>query len=1085
MTQIPIEGMFASIRNRLGVIVSVDKFTPRDGSGNVHLVQIDYKDDLEPQQEKLVWELEPNASCQHSTRLPDFESEDPMGTEDYEAMLRATRWGAILPYLPPNDGSGLGRLPVCSPLMGSVRVEDYQLVPLHKAMAMPRIALLLADDVGLGKTVEAGLIISELISRRRVGRILVLAPASLRDQWQEEMRDKFSLEFEAIDRASTQKLRKEVGIDANPWRVNDRIVTSYHYLKQPDVLEQFRSACQMPEGSARLPWDLVVVDECHNAMPSAFGDDSDLCRSLREIMSLCEHRLFLSATPHNGRTRSFTGLLEMLDPVRFNQTGEMTEEIRQRVKQVQVRRLKKDINRLSKEPRFCNRLEPRADELVLDEPEEELFLAFEDFRKGVHSAVAKAGRPRTLAGAFAVEILGKRLISCPVAFADSWWRSREGYGGIGGASDGDMTRAGRNSGEEADSDTESEARGQVAAHVVGAWLKNLSGMIDDQVARIDKALEKLGLGKVEGRHVDLDPRHDEKFKRTAGLIKRLLFEGDKWRSDERLIIFTEFKTTLDYLLRRLREKFKDDSRFLCLYGGMAENERRAVRDAFNDSQHGVRVLLATDSASEGLNLQQTARYMLHFDCPWNPMRLEQRIGRLDRHGQARDVQVYHFTSSQSADIRFMAAVITKVDQVREDLGACGELIDRNLRRRLIHGEDAEGVEKELEAEVNRARKNIAVEADQSVASESPLEPLSRSLSLTPDTMRQTLDSALAWGGYGRPQLELVKRESAAPGSWRLKNPEISGWGDVINSCLRGTTGAAQGNAHFGAMRDIAFSPDAFVVQSGRLKIFRPRADTVLMHLANPVLRKGLHTLVRARHPGGKNSVSRWTCRRTAKVPNGYDGLILFSVEELAVNRLREAFQHWVRTVAFPVKIGKLAECIQDKPPSYWEEEAGIGTKIGTKAEVSAAREMLESVSRELSAWLKTHKEKIDFEMKSQMDLDLKSSLKDAKDSFDSRRKELSDRIQNNTIERLEKEISDIQNNQPWLFDELNREQQRNVEEKKEEIARRKKHLEEMRDSLAREQERVTKHVIPKRFSMETEVSVFPVTLEVLLPGGAN
>ena len=121
------------------------------------------------------------------------------------------------------------------------------------------------------------------------------------------MQEKFSLQFEVVDRENTQKLRKEVGIDANPWRVHDRVIASYHYLKQPDILELFMSASRMPEGSSRLPWDLIIVDECHNSMPSAFGEDSDLCRSIRDILPLCEHRLFLSASPHNGSTRSFTG----------------------------------------------------------------------------------------------------------------------------------------------------------------------------------------------------------------------------------------------------------------------------------------------------------------------------------------------------------------------------------------------------------------------------------------------------------------------------------------------------------------------------------------------------------------------------------------------------------------------------------------------------------------------------------------------------------------------------------------------------------------------------------------------------------
>ena len=135
-----------------------------------------------------------------------------------------------------------------------------------------------------------------------------------------------------------------MGMDANPWRAFSRIIASYHYLRQDDVLEQFLAASNPPEGSPYLPWDLLIVDECHNLMPSAFGEDSDLCRMLRLIAPRFEHRLFLSATPHNGHTRCFSGLLEILDPVRFSQTSELKPAERGRVQQIVLRRLKREIN---------------------------------------------------------------------------------------------------------------------------------------------------------------------------------------------------------------------------------------------------------------------------------------------------------------------------------------------------------------------------------------------------------------------------------------------------------------------------------------------------------------------------------------------------------------------------------------------------------------------------------------------------------------------------------------------------------------------------------------------------------------------
>ncbi|MGC9328234.1 MAG: SNF2-related protein, partial [Candidatus Hinthialibacter sp.] len=313
--------MLAIVRKRRGVITEVREF---DGeAGRFHLTRIDYKDDYRPISDELIWELEPSTRLLEPNDLPRA-SNPPMENHEFDALIRSARWNATSPFLDPDDEGPLDRLPVSSPFHGAIEIENYQLIPLLKALRMPRVSLLIADDVGLGKTIEAGLIISELLIRRRVNRILILTPASLRVQWQkDEMWAKFAIPFDIVDRDSTYQLRKRFGIDANPWRCCSRIVSSYHYLRQPDIQEQFLSSCQSYDGSAHLPWDLLVVDEAHNLMPAPVGKDSQLCEMLRRIAPYFEHRLFLTATPHNGHTRSFSGLLELLDPVRFSQTDEL------------------------------------------------------------------------------------------------------------------------------------------------------------------------------------------------------------------------------------------------------------------------------------------------------------------------------------------------------------------------------------------------------------------------------------------------------------------------------------------------------------------------------------------------------------------------------------------------------------------------------------------------------------------------------------------------------------------------------------------------------------------------------------------
>ena len=421
---IPREGSVATVRNRRGICAAVRPFDGNDG--RLHLVDIEYNDGEYPYDETLLWEIESATQLLEPTGLPRPDGGEPMQHRDIAALIRACRWTARTPFLDPDGDGPLERHPVTAPFHGAVQLDPYQLVPLLKALNMPRVSLLLADDVGLGKTIEAGLILTELLLRRRIRRVLILTPASLRVQWKEEMWNKFSLGFDIVDRENSRKLRRDLGMDANPWRSFSRIITSYHYLKQPDVLEEFRTACTLEGGDAKLPWDMIIVDEAHNLSPSPFGEDSDLCKMLREIIPWFEHRLFLTATPHNGHTRSFTGLLELLDPVRFSQTSEMSDNEKERVQDVLVRRLKRGINQKTKPPRFADRLDPAALLLSFGKGESALVHAFSELRTKIHSLIAQEARKRQLAGHFAIEIYGKRLLSGPVAFANSWWRSMEG-----------------------------------------------------------------------------------------------------------------------------------------------------------------------------------------------------------------------------------------------------------------------------------------------------------------------------------------------------------------------------------------------------------------------------------------------------------------------------------------------------------------------------------------------------------------------------------------------------------------------------------------------------------------------------------
>ena len=1070
--------MFATVRNRRAIVSAVE---PSDGQGGrLHLVHLEYKDDQLPGEEQLLWELEPRKTLLEPTALPGATRSDPMPADDFDALLRASRWTAASPYLDPDGGGPLDRLPISSPFHGAVQVEDFQLVPLLKALRMPRVNLLIADDVGLGKTIEAGLILSELLLRRRIQRVLILTPASLRLQWRDEMWEKFALNFDLVDRGETHALRRRLGMDANPWRAFGRIISSYHYLRQPDVLDQFMAACRTPEGSPHLPWDLLIVDECHNLMPSPFGDDSDLCQMLRLLAPQFEHRLFLSATPHNGHTRCFTGLLEILDPVRFSQTDMLKPAEKERVQQVVLRRLKREINARTNPPKFCTRRPPQALVLELSLQEVALSVAFNAFRIRIRQLIARGENRRRQAGSFAVEILGKRLLSCPTAFAESWTRCKEGLGDAGSATESDVDSARRTIERETGDDLETQSREAVAANVIGTWLKGIASELKSEIDALDAAIIGLRIDPRHGRIIEQNPISDARYDALITLIEGHLRSRDQWRNDERLVVFTEYKTTLDYLVRRLRERYESD-RILTLYGGMDEIERDLVKQAFNDPSHTARILMATDAASEGLNLQRTARFLLHFDCPWNPSKLEQRNGRIDRHGQARDVTVHHFVTDQDQDLAFLAHVIRKADEIREDLGSANELFDEAAHRRLVDGESAAVVRADFDWRVATARGRSAIDADDATdtgaegqAAGDQLQALAAELDLDPPALRDTLESAMAIHA-GRPQLACTETEQTC----KVLNPSLQGWHEVIDDSLRRTTGRATK----GPVSRLAFSPDPFLEEIGGRLIFCPRPDVLLMHLSHPMLQRALSALTRCRFPGTGDEVSRWTVR-LGDVPSSADALVYLSVEELAVNDLRETFHHWVRTTVFPVRDGVLGSPLSHRPSI--EMRSTVATH--NSAHHENARNLLDEVSPALKKHLSDHAVHLTKSLKAQLESAGIEARKMEEERYRSRQGEVSSLITENTVAKLEREIEKLKTDrlQGLLFDQAAQlaSIDQSIDAKREEIARRTRHYEEVRAQLDQERERILKYLLPKRHSMQGVAQVFPVTIDIRFPVGA-
>src|SRR5438270_11689777 len=301
----PEQGQLVDVRQRRYIVADVSKSgllpSPLDVATATpqHLITLtSVEDDALGEELRVIWELEPGTHVTEKAALPQ-----PLGFDEprrLDAFLDAVRWGA---------SSSADVRALLSPFRCGIEIEDYQLDPVVRAIQMPRANLLVADDVGLGKTIEAGLVVQELILRHRVHSVLIVCPSALQIQWRDQMRDKFGLEFRIVDAALMKELRRSRGIHVNPWTHFPRLITSIDYIKRERPLRLLREVLPAP-GHPIFPrtFDLLIVDEAHNAAPSGTGryaTDSDRTHAIRTLVPHFEHKLFLSATPHNGYQESF------------------------------------------------------------------------------------------------------------------------------------------------------------------------------------------------------------------------------------------------------------------------------------------------------------------------------------------------------------------------------------------------------------------------------------------------------------------------------------------------------------------------------------------------------------------------------------------------------------------------------------------------------------------------------------------------------------------------------------------------------------------------------------------------------------
>jgi len=525
--------------------------------------------------------------------------------------------------------------------------EPYQLVPLLMALDMSPIRMLIGDDVGIGKTIEAGLIVSELVARGSAGRVLIVVPASLRDQWRESLAKFFHLDAIVISGKTRTALERQLLPGESLWDAFPIVIASIDYLKRRtgEVLSH--------------AWDIVLVDEAHIAARPHEGPwGSALQKQRWEFLDAASrsdkirHLLLLTATPHPGHTDSFASLLEALNLECVDSNGTIRREVARRHV---VQRRRKDLRDwYGDRTPFPERRQ--ADEIIPLGPEERRLL---DALRAYCNRLVRAREGAPIAGFVALH-LQRRALSSPKAIQQSLSERIK-----------KLRRLARSVGDDAAAAAEAEAA--VTDQDSTADVED-----EDRWARIDRAAvlgtddEIAELEKLRRRARALKPEQDGKL---AWLVHHLPDLLSRHERTQRVLVFTRYKHTLEYLAGELnREAGRKGSALAgvvvsTIHGEMTLQQRREVFHGFERA--GPAVCIATDCISEGLDLQRGCAELVHYELPWNPNRLEQRNGRIDRYGQPEPtVGITTIVREDELDVTILEVLIRKAGAIREAYGFC-------------------------------------------------------------------------------------------------------------------------------------------------------------------------------------------------------------------------------------------------------------------------------------------------------------------------------------------------------------------------------------------------------------------------------
>lgn len=711
----------------------VDEVLAPKISGQTCVVRLSCADDdAQGQALEVLWDYELDRLILKEEGWADLAAKGFDQPSQFAAFLHTLRWNCVT-ATDPNLFQ--------APFRAGIKIDAYQMEPLRKALHLPRVNLFIADDTGLGKTIEAGLIARELLLRKKAKTIVVAAPPSVLDQWKAELEERFGLVFELLDRAYLTRMRRERGFGVNPWRTHSRFLVSHNLLIDPAYTDPLREWL-----GEFLPGSLLILDEAHHAAPSSggrYGIETKFTRAVRDLAGRFEHRLFLSATPHNGHSNSFSTLLELLDPYRF--TRGVKVRGKKALDEVMVRRLKEDIRSIQGgfpkrvvDPVVIDGLPKEAPELVLSR-------LLDEYRTAREERFTSTSRRAQAAAGLLVVGLQQRLLSSIEAFARSlkvhratverqWERGQTAELKTVSSNDKDahlfvsVPDADDERSDWTPEDSDAEEATQIEAATAAAEAESPRDSNAEMLWLREQALlDKMQAIAEKARYLP-----DAKVRRLIEWIRKNMCPGlpsterqakgvlALW-NNRRVLIFTENREGTKRYLKSILEQAiegtdRADERIEVIDGLTSSTRRKEIQRRFNTdpSKDPLRILLATDAAREGLNFQAHCAALFHFDLPWNPGRIEQRNGRIDRKLQpALEVHCHYFVLPQRVEDRVLEVLVRKTETIKKELGSLSKVIDDDIERRLGQGirhRDAEQLAREIErADIDAETKRVTAE----------------------------------------------------------------------------------------------------------------------------------------------------------------------------------------------------------------------------------------------------------------------------------------------------------------------------------------------------------------------------------------